>query len=332
MPQFIIDDLHLSCGRNLPNAIVSYETFGQLDFDGGNAILITHGLTSGVDMLEPTSMAGEGSWADLLKPGRALDAQRYFVVCSNVVGSSLGSTSPASNRPGTNKPWGPDFPPLTISDIVSAQKELLTSLGVNKLKCVIGPSFGGIQALQWALDYPEMVDSIGVIVSGFQWPSRLASDLLRVRLALDPKWAQGWYASDNYPFETMAEVRYETLVNYGMRQFLNHLWPGEENKIKETLQTAARNWAMRFDANALLTLQSAGEKFNILPRIAEFRCPMLFAASRTDIIFPCTPEVQDHLKRFPNKLYYVEIDSNFGHSASGIEVHQWEPTLRQILE
>ncbi|WP_416401786.1 alpha/beta fold hydrolase [Alicycliphilus denitrificans] len=331
MHQLLIGDLPLVNGEILPDTVVGYETFGQLDPNGGNAVLITHGLTSGIDMLEPSSATGEGSWADLLRPGRALDARHYFVVCSNVIGSSLGSSSPASRRPGTNRPWGPEFPSLTISDMVNAQRALLAALGVNRLRCVVGPSFGGMQALQWALDYPEAVDAIGVIVSGLQWPPSLGTNALRTRLASDPAWAQGWYVADQTPFGTMAELRYETLVAYGMQQLLEHRWPGEREKVERALRTAAQSWARRFDANALLVLQAAGERFDVRSRLSEYRCPMLFVPSLTDQIFPPSAEVRRQLAQLPIQPIYIELDTPFGHAASGVELHQWEPALIQLL-
>lgn len=331
MHSLSIGDLRLMSGAVLPDAVVGYETFGRLDPNGGNAVLITHGLTSGTDMLAPSSTAGEGSWADLLGPGRALDARHHFVVCSNVIGSSLGSTGPGSLRPGTHTPWGPDFPPLTISDIVNAQRALLSALNVNRLRCVLGPSFGGMQALQWALDYPEAVDTIGVIVSGLQWPQSLNADALRTRLATDPAWAQGWYAADKAPFGTMAELRYETLVTYGMRQLLEHRWPGEREKVETALRAASQSWAQRFDANALLALQAAGERFDVRSRLSECRSPMLFVPSRTDQIFPPSAEVRHQLAQLPIQPTYLELDTPYGHTASGVELHQWEPALVQLL-
>ena len=230
MQQIAIGDLPLASGQILRNPHIAYETYGKLNADASNAILVTHGLTSGVDMLAPSTISGEGSWADLLCPGRALDAERYFVVCSNVIGSSLGSTGPASQRPEVNRHWGPDFPVLTMSDIVAAQRVMLAMLGVHQLRCVLGPSFGGIQALQWALDQPDMVDTIGVIVAGLTWPDTLSSSELRQRLATDPAWAGGWYQPGKDLLSTMTTLRHDTLISYGMRSVIQKRWPDKDRK------------------------------------------------------------------------------------------------------
>ena len=331
MQHLCIGDLPLTSGKVLPDVVVAYETFGRLDPGGGNAILVTHGLTSGADMLTPATGSGEGSWAALLEPGRALDMQRYFVVCSNVIGSSLGSTNPTSLRPGTNSHWGPDFPALTIGDMVDAQRALLAALGVNRLRCVVGPSYGGMQALQWAIDYPDAVDAIGVVVSGLNWPAGQGAEALRERLQADAAWQQGWYAVGKDLLGTMTALRYETLVSYGVQQLLERRWPGQPEAIQDALRAASQAWAGQFDANALLVLQTAGEHFDVRARLAEIRCPVLFVPSRTDQLFPPSREVHQQLAKAMHSLTYLELDTPFGHSASGFELHQWEHALKDLL-
>jgi homoserine O-acetyltransferase len=331
MHELCIGDLPLASGKILPQVVVAYETFGRLDPDGGNAILVTHGLTSGTDMLMLSTGSGEGSWADMLGPGRALDAQRYFVVCSNVIGSSLGSTSPASHRPGTAGHWGPDFPTLTVGDMVKAQRALLTALGVSRLKCVVGPSFGGMQALQWALDYPDAVDSIGVIVAGLNWPETYGTAELRARLEADPAWNQGWYAVGEELVSTMMAVRYETLVDYGVQCLLEQRLPGQPERVQQALQMASQTWAKRFDANALLIVQTAGERFDVRGRLMEIHCPVLYVISQTDRLFPPSAEVHQQLAAALPDLNYLELETPYGHSASGVELHQWEHALQDLL-
>ena len=331
MDRFCIGDLPLASGEVLPDVVIAYETFGRLDPDGGNAILVTHGLTSGTDMLTPSTGSGEGSWADLLGPGRALDTQRYFVVCSNVVGSSLGSTGPASHRPGTTGHWGPDFPALTTGDMVKAQRALLTALGVSRLNCVVGPSFGGMQALQWALDYPDAVESIGVIVGGLNWPETYGTAALRACLEADPAWNQGWYAVGKDLLSTMTTLRYETLKDYGVQQLLERRWPESPETVQQALRAASGSWASRFDANALLVVQTAGERFDVRARLSEVSCPVLYVISQTDRLFPPSIEVSQQLAAALPELTYLELETPYGHSASGVELHQWEHALKDLL-
>ena len=188
-----IGPLRLQSGQWLPDVRVAHVCHGQLNADGSNAILVTHGFTSAHTMLEPGHLVAEGSWAPLLGPGRILDTDRYFVVCSNMLGSSFGTTGPRDIRPDTGMPWGPDFPDITLSDIVAVQHRLLQALGVRHLRAVLGPSFGGFQSIQWALDHPDMVDAIGIVSSDFRAPVGQTKDKQRAKLAESPQWHVGWF-------------------------------------------------------------------------------------------------------------------------------------------
>src|SRR5229473_2045575 len=171
---FTIRDFALECGKVLPEATIAYETYGRLDATGRNAVLLAHGFTSshhaagryaagkaprGLFEHEP------GWWEALVGPGRAIDTDRLFAVSSNMLGSSYGSTNPASLDPATGEPYGPDFPSITLADIVHAQRLLLEHLGVRHLVAVAGPSFGGYQAFQWAVTFPDFMDGIVAAVT-----------------------------------------------------------------------------------------------------------------------------------------------------------------------
>ncbi|RYF55451.1 MAG: alpha/beta fold hydrolase, partial [Comamonadaceae bacterium] len=164
--------LRLQSGAVLPEVDVAYATYGRLAPGGDNAILVTHGYTASHRMLAHGDGVAEGSWAPLIGPGRVLDTDRYFIVCSNMLGSCYGSTGPASIDPRTGRVYGPDFPDITLQDIVQVQHQLLQHLGVQRLRAVVGPSYGGFQALQWALDHPDRIDAIAAVVSApFMPPS-----------------------------------------------------------------------------------------------------------------------------------------------------------------
>lgn len=330
--QFLhIGELPLCSGEVLPEVVLAIETFGRLDADGGNAILVTHGLTSGADMLAQSSVAGEGSWADLLKPGRALDAERYFIVCSNVIGSAFGSTGPASMKPGTDRHWGPDFPDLSISDMVEAQRKMLRAMGVSRLRCVVGPSYGGMQAMQWAIDHPDEVDCIGVVVSGLSWPPAMGVATLRALYETDPEWNEGWYVPGQGMRKTLQAQRYETLMEYGMKAILERRWPGRHEAVEQALVAMAVNWASRFDPNALLTLAAAGERLDVRQRLCEIQCPVLYVPSQSDTVLPPFPEFRDELENGISDVTYLELQTPYGHSASGVELHQWEGALEDML-
>ena len=152
---FSTDDFRLQNGIVMPSVTIAYATLGTLAPDRGNAVLVTHGNTSGPQMIDPGGSTGEGSWNELVGPGKAVDTNRFFAICPNMLGSSYGSTNAASLDPATGKPYGPRFPDITVSDIVATQRLLLDDLGIEKLVAIVGPSYGGFQAFQWAVHYPD---------------------------------------------------------------------------------------------------------------------------------------------------------------------------------
>lgn len=208
----------LASGQVLSNVDVGYVTHGTLAADGSNAVLVTHGYTSGPSMLSQGHLTAEGSWAPLLGPGRPLDTDRFFIVCSNMLGSSFGTTGPASTNPVTGRRWGTDFPAITLADIVGVQHRLLAQLGVRHLKAVVGPSYGGWQALQWALDHPDIVDAIGVLMSGLTHPPGLSAASARTRFAESPQWHHGRYHEHGGMYDTLLQMRMQTLRSYGLER------------------------------------------------------------------------------------------------------------------
>ncbi|HSS52517.1 MAG TPA: alpha/beta fold hydrolase, partial [Thermoanaerobaculia bacterium] len=197
----LAEPLRLESGKVLPGVRVAFRTWGA-PADG--AVLVCHALTGSAD--------ASSWWAGLFGPGRALDPARDFIVCSNVLGSCYGTTGPASLRPGgpgEDQPWGADFPAVTIRDLVRVQHALIRGLGVRRLKLVLGGSLGGMQVLEWALLYPEMVEAIAPIaVSGRHsaWCIGL-SEAQRQALYADPLWQGGRYAAEAPPAAGLAAAR-----------------------------------------------------------------------------------------------------------------------------
>ena len=238
--------LTLENGQVLSDVTIAYDTYGRLAPDGRNAILITHGYTSNHHAAGRYGPADSkvGWWDRLIGPGKAIDTAHFFVVSSNVLGSCYGTTGPGSLNPATGKPYGPEFPDLTMRDIVVAQHEFLIRLGVTHLVAVAGPSLGGRQAFQWAVTYPDFMDGIVAVASS---PKGLGKDdavhHLMQRLATDPNWNDGWYYERGGITPTLTTIRMETLKRYGIEAVIGsgQLSPAQrEARIRRQAEACAK--------------------------------------------------------------------------------------------
>jgi homoserine O-acetyltransferase len=318
---FTFADFRLQSGDVLPEVTIAYCTRGHLASDGRNAVLVTHGYTSGHRMIEAGAGSSEGSWSTLVGPGAPIDTDKCFIVCSNMLGSSYGSTNAASRDPRTGRPYGSHFPHITVADIVTAQRRLLQHLGVQHLRAVVGPSYGGFQAFQWAVTFPDSMDGVVPVVSSPRPPSRDRVATLLARFERDPNWHGGDYYDTPGMGETLRALRIETLKRYGM------------NAGEAEIARLASIWAKEFDANSLLILGRAMEAYDVTPELRRIRVPVLYVLSRTDELFPpsLAPEVMDSLRGVGVNASYFEIDSDRGHLASGADAAKWAPALRAFM-
>ena len=333
--RFTVSDFTLEGEGVLPEVTVAFETYGRLAPDGANAILVTHGFTSSQRAAgPPTPDNPEGGWWDgVIGPGKAIDTDRYFVVASNMLGSSYGSTSPSSIDPATGRPYGPDFPDITLADIVHAQRLLLDSLGVRHLVAVAGQSYGGFQGFQWAMSYPDFMDGIVAAVTAPRGLGGQASvTALLAQLGADPNWHGGWHYGRGGMTETMTALRMDALRRYGTNERLAATIPDPAAREARMREMAAR-WAAEFDPNSLVTLRKAMVRFDAEPDLAKIRARVLYVLSRTDAIFPpsMAPAVMAKLAAAGVDAAYVEIDSDFGHLAAGADAAKWTPALRAFL-
>ena len=330
-----IRDFRLQSGAVLPEAAIAYETYGRLAPDGRNAVLITHGYTSSHHAAgrNPANGNQPGWWDGLIGPGKAIDTDKLFVVASNMLGSSFGSTNGASLDPRTGKPYGPDFPAITVRDIVAAQKALLDMLGVRHLAAVAGPSYGGYQAFQWAVAYPEMMDAVVAVVTAPKSQNAEKSLAeLQARLATYPEWNGGNYYGRGKAGTVLTQMRFETLMRYGYDQQLAGRYP-EQGERKQAIRQLASDWARQWDANSLVILRRATIGFDTVKDFAKIRAKVLYVLCRSDVLFPPTlaPGVMNDLAAAGVEARYFEIDSDLGHSASGPEHAKWSPVLRELL-
>ncbi|HEV8029457.1 MAG TPA: alpha/beta fold hydrolase [Stellaceae bacterium] len=333
---FDIRDFRLQNGTVLPKVRIAYETYGRLAAHGRNAVLITHGYTGSHHAAGRNPANGKlpGSWDGLIGPGKAIDTDKLFVLASNMLGSSFGSTNAASIDPRTGQPYGPDFPHITVRDIVAAQKMLLDSLGAQHLVAVGGPSYGGYQSFQWAVAHPDFIDAI-VPVNTAPWASVNTDKQLAevaARLATDPDWNGGRYYGMAGCKAVLTEIRVETLKRYGIEASLAPRYPDPAAR-EAAIRALAENWARNWDANSLIILRRALLGFDTRPDFAKIKAKVLYVLCRTDALFPpkIAPGVMQGLAEAGVEARYFEIDSELGHSSSGPEHAKWSPVLREFL-
>jgi len=328
-------DFALQNGEILPELVLAYETYGTLAPDKRNVILITHGITSSHHAAGrySESDAQPGWWDRIIGPGKTIDTNRYFVISSNALGSSYGSTAPASINPRTGKRYGPDFPRVSIADMVAAQRALLDSLGIPHLVAVAGPSYGGFQALQWGVSYPDFMDGLVVTVSA---PRDLVGqssvDQLRAVFAADPAWHDGWHYDGAGVRETNKQVRLRTLKLYGVDTQLAAAIPDPDARAAK-LEAMAAEWADEFDPNSLLVLRQAWVGFDTEKDFAKIRAKVLYLLCTTDALFPpsLAPDVMAKLKAAGVDATYFELESPYGHLALNPEADKWTPALETFL-
>jgi homoserine O-acetyltransferase len=333
---FAIRDFRLQSGTVMPAVTIAYQTLGKLAADRGNAVLVTHGNTGGPQMIDPGGSTAEGSWSEIVGPGKAVDTDRYFAICPNMLGSSYGSTNAASLDPATGKPYGSRFPDITVSDIVATQRALIDHLGIEKLVAIVGPSYGGFQAFQWAVNYPDMVKGIAAIVTAPSLPRERADgnvERLLATLSKDPNWNGGDYYDRGGVLESMIQIRSATLKTYGIETRLRETM-SDPQAIEAAIRDEAAQWAEGFDANSLIILAKALQSFDVTAQLGSIKAEVLYVLSRTDKLFPpeLAPGVMQALNSAGVDADYFLLDSEYGHMASGRDAHKWAPRLRQFME
>src|SRR5258707_7821921 len=333
---FVTHDFRLQSGIVMPAVTIAYRTLGVLAPDRNNVVLVTHGNTSGPQMIDPGGSTGEGSWNELVGPGKAVDTNRFFAICPNMLGSSYGSTNAASIDPATDKRYGDRFPDISVGDIVASQRLLIDSLGIDKLVAIVGPSYGGFQGFQWAVDYPGMMRGIAAVVTSPIVPRERAEgnvERLLATLSKDPNWNGGDYYDRGGLLDSMIQIRSATLKTYGIETRLPTTMSDPE-QIEAAVRAEAARWAESFDANSLLILAKALRGFGVTAQLGQIKSKVLYVLSRTDKLFPpdLAASVKPALKAAGVDADYFLLDSEYGHSASGLDAHKWAPRLRQFME
>jgi len=328
------EDVRLASGHHLACVETAYVTRGRLNADRTNAVLVMHGYTTGPSMLDAGSNAAEGSWSGLVGPGAAIDTERFFVICPNMLGSSYGSTGPGSLDPATGRTYGASFPDITVEDIVDAQARLLDSLGIARLHAAIGPSLGAMQAFSWGVRYPERVARVVAAVGAPHLPADAVSARAMLdRLNAEAAWTDGRYARDPKSMQPfLTRMRVQTLKFYGMDAQLSADFPDAADRERE-IERLAAIWAGEFDAGSLLVLARAVGPFDVRGQLQRMSAPLLFVLSRSDPVF--SPALAAELTPIFDAAgldwRYLELDSDKGHLASGADSHLWAADLARFM-
>jgi len=330
---FASGPLTLASGDTLPELAVAYETYGSLSASGDNAILLCHGYTSN------PHAAGDrtGWWQTLIGPGKAIDTDQYFVVCANMLGSAYASTGPGSINPATGVPYGPDFPTFSTDDILAAQERLIDHLGVGQLAAVIGFSYGGFMTFLWGVSRPDRMRALVPVATGISGAARrIDTGALRARFAGCAGWSGGHYYTESETSGVPAllqEIRSETLTRYGLMEFLDDT-VAEPDRRQQILQERASQWAGEFDANALIALRDAANRFDVSERLGAIKAPLLYVLSRSDALFPpsLAPPIMAGLEDAGVDASYFEIDSDYGHMAPTLSWREWATRLLTFLD
>jgi homoserine O-acetyltransferase/O-succinyltransferase len=313
----------LECGALLPSVDIAYRTWGRLAPGGDNAVLICHALTGSAD--------ADRWWELLIGPGRAIDTDHDFVVCSNVLGSCYGTTGPASKRPDSRRYWGPDFPPVTVRDMVRLQALLLDAMGVSRLRLAIGGSLGGMQVLEWAAIFPDRVDAVVPIAAPGRhsaWAIAL-SEAQRAAIEADPLWDAGRYRPTTPPAAGLAAARmvamctYRSWESFGLR--FGRALRGDHYAVAAYLRHHGDTLVDRFDANCYVTLTRAMDSHDLARDRGDFnevlrgvRTPALVVAIDSDALYP--PEEQWELAELMPNARLAWLHSPHGHDAFLIEM------------
>ncbi|MFZ5799938.1 MAG: homoserine O-acetyltransferase MetX [Candidatus Omnitrophota bacterium] len=348
------NELLLESGQRLGPITLSYETYGVLNKEKSNAILVLHALSGDSHAAGLHKDDKEPGWWDaMIGPDKAFDTHKYFVLCSNVIGGCKGSTGPSSINPKTGRPYGLDFPVITIADMVAAQKYLVEHLGIKKLLCVVGGSMGGMQVLQWVAAYPEMVASaIPIATSLKHSPQQIAFDEVgRQAVMADPDWREGNYYEFGQPEKGLAVARMIGHITYmsdaSMEEKFSRRLKDDNYSFKFTtdfevegyLRYRGDNFVKRFDANSYLYITKALDYFDLSggKLILEGRrlnTRFLVIAFKSDWLYPAyqSQEIVRRLKVHHVDATYCEINSTYGHDAFLLEVDEETHLIKHFLD
>ena len=351
--------LKLDCGMEIADFPVAYQTYGELNADKSNAIFVCHALTGDQYLAEPHPVTGkEGWWEIMVGPGKTIDTERYFVICPNILGGCMGTFGPKEINPETGKPWGLDFPVITIGDMVRCQVLLLDHLGIDKLFAVTGGSMGGMQVLQWASKYPErLFAAIPIAAAAHHTAQNIAfHEVGRQAIMADPDWCGGDYLNQGKnPTKGLAVARMAAHITYLSDQSLHRKFGRRlqdrdaltygfdaEFQVESYLRHQGITFVDRFDANSYLYITRAMDYFDLAANhngnLAEaFKdtpvrfCVISFAG---DWLYPTEENrrIVHALNSVAANVSFAEIESDKGHDAFLLDEPEFHRLLKGFLD
>ncbi len=351
--------LKLDSGADLGGVTLAYQTYGQLNADKSNAILVCHALTGDQFVADTHPITGKpGWWQVMVGPGLPIDTDRFFVICTNVLGGCMGTTGPSNNDPATGKPYGLDFPVITVGDMVRLQSWLIDHLGIDKLFAVIGGSMGGMQVLQWAATYPDRVFAAVPIACAARHSAQNIAfhEVGRQAIMADPDWRKGAYQSEGTnPARGLSVARMAAHITYLSeaalhRKFGRNLQDRQavtygfdaDFQVESYLRYQGSIFVDRFDANSYLYITRAMDYFDLaaqfgghLPRaFKDTRTRFCLVSFTSDWLFPTSESraIVHALNAVAANVSFVEIESDKGHDAFLLDEPEFFKVLRGFLD
>lgn len=351
--------LTLDCGKEISSFPIAYQTHGRLNEDKSNAILLCHGLTGDQYVASKHPVTGKpGWWEDIIGPGLLFDTDKYFIICSNVLGGCMGSFGPKSINPATGKPYGIDFPVITISDMVKAQKLLVEYFGIKQLFSVIGGSMGGMLALQWAVSNPDMVySSVAIATAARHTAQNIAfHEIGRQAIMADTEWNGGRYLDEKrYPSKGLAVARMTAHVTYlsesGLQRKFDRGLQDRDSitygfdadfQIESYLRYQGFSFVERFDPNSYLYITRAMDYFDLVEAhqgvlahaFKNVKTNFCIISFSSDWLFPTSESrhIVHALSAAAAKVSFVEVVTDKGHDAFLLDEPEFYKTMDGFIK
>ncbi len=347
------DSIELDCGQTLGPVDVAYETYGELNADRSNAVLVLHAFSGDAHAAGISSETGKpGWWDNMIGPGKAFDTRLYFVISTNVLGGCSGTTGPSSIDPGTGRPYGSRFPPISIADMVRLQQMLTESMGIRRLLCVTGGSMGGMQALQWAASFPDQVASVIPIATTVRHSAQQIAfnEVGRQAILADPDFNHGDYYGSSYPERGLAVARMVGHITYMSDDSMRHKFGRRRRKspdqsdlfeVESYLRYRGVQFVSRFDANSYIVITRSMDTFDLTESgdsledcfgLGDAR--FLVLSFTSDWLYPSyqSQEIVRALRARNRDVAYIELESNYGHDAFLLEVGEQTALIKGFLE